>query len=108
MEFQQQHGAEVVVHLDLNKTVLAVDEVKDYGAEEVVYLEQWKSDKSFLEWAHTTHGGDSEQESWIADLKVSKNEPQLIGYAHEYCSLEPERQDMMQTWCWNYIIQNVS
>jgi hypothetical protein len=88
-------AADVVIHLDLNKTVLAVDEVKDYGADEVVYLEQWKSDKSFLDWAHATHGGDSEQQAWTAELKVSKNEPQLIGYAHEYCASDPSRQEMM-------------
>ena len=43
-------GADVIIHLDLNKTILAVDEVKNYGADEVVYLEQWKSDPDFLNW----------------------------------------------------------
>ncbi len=88
-------GADVIIHLDLNKTILAVDEVKNYGADEVVYLEQWKSDPDFLNWAHETHGGDVEKDAWIVDLKVSKNEPQLIGYAHEYCSLDTGRQQMM-------------
>jgi hypothetical protein len=88
-------SADVVIHLDLNKTILAVDEVKDYGANEVVYLEQWKKDPDFLSWAHATHGGEAEKEAWIADLKVSKNEPQLIGYAHEYCDLDEGRKAMM-------------
>jgi len=74
----------VVIHLDLNKTILAVDEVKNYGAHEVVYLEQWKTDAPFLTWAHETHGAGADKDSWVAELKVSKNEPQLIGYAHEY------------------------
>lgn len=89
-------GADVVIHLDLNKTILAVDEVKNYGKDEVVYLEQWKSDADFLAWAHATHGGDAEQTAWTADLKISKNEPQLIAYAHEYCALDEGRQKMME------------
>eukprot|EP00937_MAST-01D_sp_MAST-1D-sp2_P002307 g2307.t1 len=87
--------ADVIVHLDLNKTVLAVDEVKNYGREEVLYLEQWKGDEAFLRWAHSQHGGDAAYDAWVAELKVSKNEPQLIQYAHAYCAADSARADVM-------------
>jgi hypothetical protein len=108
--------ADVVVHLDLNKTILAVDEVKLYGAEEVVYLEQWKGDDGFLRWAHEmaqggADGGEGDGkaggvageagtaaaafDAWRAEFTVSKNEPELIARAHEYCALDAGRQQLM-------------
>ena len=87
--------ADVVLHVDLNKTLLAVDEVKHYGRDEVLYLEQWKSDEDFLRWAHETHGGDEPRDQWTAALKVSKEEPRLIGYAHEYCAADEGRKVLM-------------
>jgi len=37
----------MLLHVDLNKTILAVDEVKMYGREEVIYLEEWKNEAFF-------------------------------------------------------------
>jgi predicted Ser/Thr protein kinase len=117
-------GPQLVIHLDLNKTILAVDEVKKYGKTEVVYLEQWKNDEDFLKWAYVKHGPDFgdiffggkyafrkdkawkeerapqdkstlDSEGWIADLKLSKNEPTLIQYAKEYCEADAQRQATM-------------
>lgn len=121
-------GPQLVIHLDLNKTILAVDEVKQYGRTEVVYLEQWKGDEDFLKWAYIKHGPDSGEaffggkyawrrkgkeepekkpeepipheqlslEDWIADLTLPKNEPTLIKYAQEYCSLDKTRAVTME------------
>ena len=85
----------MVLHIDLNKTLLAVDEVKHYGRDEVLYLEQWKSDEGFLQWAHETHGGGEPRDQWTAALKVSKEEPRLIEYAHEYCAADDGRKALM-------------
>ena len=41
----------LIVHVDINKTILAIDEVKGYGRMEVTYLEHFKDDEAFLEWA---------------------------------------------------------
>ena len=93
--------ADVIVHLDLNKTILAVDEVKLYGAEEVVYLEQWKGDDGFLRWAHEVAQGEAGAaaaaafDAWRTEFTVSKNEPELIARAHEYCALDAGRQQIM-------------
>jgi len=95
-ETTAMEASPIFIHLDLNKTILAVDEVKLYGREEVIFLEHWKNEADFLEWAHATHGGDAEAAAWTADLKVSKNEPTLIGYAKEYCNLDAGRKDMME------------
>ena len=37
---EDEDGPTLIIHLDLNKTILSVDEVKGYGREEVVYLEE--------------------------------------------------------------------
>ena len=75
-----------------NKTILAVDEVKGYGREEVVYLEEFKGDADFLAWAQKKYGADAaDADAGIADLKVSKHEPELIAHAKEYAKLNPER-----------------
>ena len=72
-------GATLIIHLDLNKTILAVDEVKGYGREEVVYLEEFKGDADFLSWAQKKYGADAaDADAWIAELKLSKHEPELI------------------------------
>ena len=85
-------GATLIIHLDLNKTILAVDEVKGYGREEVVYLEEFKGDADFLAWAQKTYGADAlDADAWIAELKVSKHEPELIAHAKEYAKQNPER-----------------
>ena len=85
-------GATLIIHLDLNKTILAVDEVKGYGREEVVYLEEFKGDADFLSWAQKKYGADAaDADAWIAELKVSKHEPELIAHAKEYAKLNPER-----------------
>lgn len=118
-------GPDLVIHLDLNKTILAVDEVKQYGKAEVVYLEQWKNDEEFLKWTYRKHGPDFgdiffggkyafrkdkawkedrppqnkatlDIDGWIADLKLSKNEPTLIEYAQEYCRLDKGRYAAME------------
>ena len=86
-----------MLHFDLNKTLLAVDEVKSYSRDEVVYLEQWKSDPQFLKWAWETQGAGQDQESWTADLKTSINELRLIQLAHEYVDLDPDRKLLMQS-----------
>ena len=83
---------DLVIHLDLNKSILAVDEVKNYGKEEVVYLEQWKNDSGFLDWAYSVYGREMDQAAWVEDLKLSKNEPTLIAHATEYANLDPARQ----------------
>ena len=89
---EDDDGPTLIVHLDLNKTILSVDEVKGYGREEVVYLEEFKGDADFLSWAQKTYGADAaDADAWIAELKVSKHEPELIAHAKEYAKLNPER-----------------
>ena len=88
-----EDGPTLIIHLDLNKTILSVDEVKGYGREEVVYLEEFKGDADFLSWAQKKYGADAaDADAWIADLKVSKHEPELIAHAKEYAKLNPERR----------------
>ena len=86
--------ATLILHFDLNKTVLAVDEVKGFGREDIIYLEEFKDDRDFLAWASSTKGPGTEgeeAEEWINNLKVSKNEPELIALAKQYVALDPQR-----------------
>lgn len=91
-------GPTLIIHLDLNKCVLAVDEVKGYGREEIVYLEEFKSDTAFLHWAFARRadGADLDEETWITQLKESKNEPELISLAREYAAEDAERLAAVQ------------
>ena len=89
---EDDDGPTLIVHLDLNKTILSVDEVKGYGREEVVYLEEFKGDADFLSWAQKKYGADAaDADAWIAELKLSKHEPELIAHAKEYAKQHPER-----------------
>ena len=83
--------ATLILHFDLNKTVLAVDEVKGFGREEIVYLEEFKADGDFLAWAAANKSDGSDAEAYIKTLKESKNEPELIKYAKEYAALDADR-----------------
>jgi hypothetical protein len=85
----------VVLHFDLNKTILACDDAKGYGFKEVVYLEQWRRDEAFLEWAFKQYGQDQEYESWRKNFQASVNEPNLVEAARTYVSQDAGREEKM-------------
>lgn len=85
----------VVLHFDLNKTILACDDAKGYGFKEVVYLEQWRRDENFLGWAFKQYGQDHEYDSWRKTFQASVNEPTLIDAARQYVSQDAEREKLM-------------
>jgi len=89
----ETNAYDLCIHIDINKTIMAVDEVKGYKREEVVLLEEWKGDESFLQWAHENHAKPTETlDDFKRRVGKSEGEPSLISYAKEYTNLNDERK----------------
>ena len=97
------------IMFDLNKTILTVDEVKGYGRREIILLETFKKDPTFLKWCFSKlyDGNDDapEYSTWLKEFTKSSNEPELIELA-EYCSfkeseIEGVGHDNVVTSFWN-------
>ena len=52
---------DLCIHMDLNKTIMAVDSVKNVPLEDVILLEHYKHDNAFLRWAYREKKGDDRE-----------------------------------------------
>ena len=91
---------EYIIHMDLNKTILAVDEVKGYGREAIILLETYKKHEGFkddvkkdlIEEKKYIGKGDlggkplekNKVQDLINEFETSSNEPTLIECARIY------------------------
>jgi hypothetical protein len=86
----KEKSYDLCIHMDLNKTIMAVDSVKNYSLKEVVLLEHYKRDAAFLKWAYEfkKYGGEAEGdfESFSSKFQQTESEPDLIKLAEQFDS----------------------
>eukprot|EP00397_Hematodinium_sp_SG-2012_P004521 GEMP01004533.1.p1 GENE.GEMP01004533.1~~GEMP01004533.1.p1 ORF type:complete len:1155 (+),score=196.21 GEMP01004533.1:184-3648(+) len=92
-----RNGADLVIHIGTNQTIIwGTAETETVTHEEVAFLEAWRDDPEFIQFAFELYGEGHDITTFSSWLRQPRNVPALVKYAEEYCNGNVQRQERMK------------